>query len=75
MGQLIELHSKAGDVKTIWDATRPEEVAQARKVFNDLKAKRYLAYKVKANGEKGVVTETFDPDAEKIIMAPAMSGG
>lgn len=74
MGQLIEPNA-SGDTKIIWDPEKEEEVEVARNAFDKLKKKGYYAYKVKADGKKGVVTHTFDPKAEKIIMALPMRGG
>lgn len=64
-----------GDTKIIWDSDKPEEVAAARETFDKLKAKGYLAYSVDKKGEKGEVIRKFDPDAEKIILAPQTIGG
>ena len=52
-----------GDLKTMWDAD------------NALKKKGYLAFKVKKDGDKGEMTDTFDAQAEKLIMAPPVRGG
>lgn len=64
-----------GDTKLIWDSDNEAEVENARRSFNDLKKKKYNAYSVKKDGEKGSVITEFDPNAEKIIMAPQMAGG
>lgn len=65
----------SGDTKLIWDSTKTEEVEAARKMFNDLKGKRYQAFGVKKTGEKGEMITSFDPYLEKIIMAPPLQGG
>lgn len=65
----------SGDTKVIWDMSRKKEVKHAEDTFNKLKKKGYLAYTVKGNGDKGEVMHTFDPKAEKIIMAPRVVGG
>jgi hypothetical protein len=64
-----------GDTKLIWESDNEAEVENARRTFNDLKKKKYNAYSVKKDGEKGSVITEFDPNAEKIIMAPPMAGG
>ena len=64
-----------GDSKTIWDPNNADEVAQARKTFNDLKAKGYSAYKVRDDGKKAEIMVSFDPQAGKLILSPAMAGG
>jgi hypothetical protein len=64
-----------GDTKIIWDSDKPAEVDHARDTFDRFKAKGYMAYKVDRKGEKGEVMRNFDPDAEKLILAPATVGG
>jgi len=73
---IMHVLDRAGDTQITWDHTRPEEVGAARATFNRLKQdNRYLAYKVNPGGNKGEVITEFDPDAEKIILAPPMVGG
>ncbi len=64
-----------GDVKQMWDSENPEEVAVAKAAFDKLTKKGYKAFSVKKDGEKGKQIDEFDPDAEKIVMTPAMKGG
>jgi hypothetical protein len=66
---------KPGDTKLIWDPDNEHEVAAARKMFNSLRDKRFLAFKVGEKGRKGEQITTFDPSLEKIIMSPAIAGG
>ena len=67
---------RTGDLKVIWDPDKEDEVEAARKQFNDLRKKGYAAYKVEGKkGDKGEVIREFDPDAGRIILAPAMQGG
>lgn len=71
----LSVMDRSGDTKVIWDHNNPDEVAAARKTFDDLKKKRFTAYAVKGSGEKGTVLDQFDPAEERIIMSPAMAGG
>jgi hypothetical protein len=64
-----------GDTKLIWDSDNEDEVANARRTFDDLRCKNYTAYSVKKSGKKGKVITEFDPDAEKIILVPHVIGG
>ena len=73
-GTLAVLNHK-GDVKTIWDSENEDEVNAARKQFDELREKGFLAYKVDKSGDKGSVIRKFDPNAEAIILAPPMVGG
>lgn len=75
MGELATLDS-SGDTKVIWSPDRPAEVEEARRTFDNLRAKGYSAFKVTAaDGSKGEEIRAFDPALEKIIMAPRMQGG
>lgn len=74
MGELATM-GRAGDTKLIWDAGNEPEVENARRTFDDLRGKGFLAFAVKAKGEKGAQIREFDADAEKIIMVPPMRGG
>jgi len=74
MGELSVL-DRTGDTKIMWDSAQDAEVDAARATFDDLKKKGYLAYSVNKKGDKGEVMKKFDPDAERIIMAPPLVGG
>ena len=65
-----------GDTKLTWDPTRDDEVMAARLQFDYLvKEKRYAAFKMHPNGDRGDMIKEFDPAAERIIMSPQMQGG
>lgn len=71
------MNRDAGDLRALWDKNNPDEVAAARRMFEDLVGqKKYLAYK--AEGEKGDQAEQlrkFDPDVERIIFRKQNRGG
>lgn len=64
-----------GDTKVIWSSENADEVANARKTFDELRAKRFVAFRVNKLGNKGEQISTFDPDAEKMILVPPLVGG
>lgn len=64
-----------GDTKLIWASDVDDEVEHARKTFNEMRKKGYAAYSVNKKGDKGEVLKEFDPDVEKMILAPPMKGG
>lgn len=75
MGEIAKMDD-TGDTKIIWSKDNADEIAAARKLFDDLKAKKFIAYSVKGkDGAKNEIIKEFDPDSEKIIMAPPMVGG
>jgi hypothetical protein len=71
----MRLMGTSGDTKIVWDSEQDDEVENARRTFNDLKRKGYAAFDVGAKGQKGERIQEFDPDAEKLIMVPAIAGG
>jgi hypothetical protein len=75
MGE-IRLMGQRGDTRIIWNPRDPDEVAAAKRQFDDLVGeKRFLAFNVTAGGGKGTQITEFDPNAEKLIIAPPMGGG
>ncbi len=66
---------ETGDQKVTWNRDNDEEVDRTRKLFDEWKKKRYMAYKVKRDGTKGEVITAFDSEAEAIIFAPPLQGG
>ncbi len=65
----------AGDTKLVWDSENEDEVANARRTFDDLKKKSYAAFAVGAKGKQGERIQAFDPTAESLIMVPPIAGG
>lgn len=72
---VLHVMDRTGDTKVMWSPDNPDEVQAARDTFDSLKAKGYLAYTVKKDGEKGEVIRKFDKTAGRIIMAPQLVGG
>lgn len=66
-----------GDTKHIWDRNNEAEIAAARALFETLvNEKKYLAFKVTADGEKGEgPIREFDPNEERYIFSPPIAGG
>lgn len=72
----IAVMGKEGDIKTIWDRSKPAEVEHARATFNEMRKKGYLAFRcANKEGDKGEQMKEFDPDAQMMIMVPPMQGG
>lgn len=64
-----------GDVKRIWDRTNPDEVEDARASFDRLRERGHLAFRVNKDGTEGEQMDTFEPNAERMILVPALQGG
>ncbi len=75
MGEIRKLDNK-GDSKFTWDKDNEEETEAAEEYFNDLTARKFVAYFVKKNGDRSEdVMKKFDPEAGMIIMVPNIGGG
>lgn len=65
----------SGDTRLIWNTRDSDECRAAQRTFEDLTGKGFRAYTVGTRGETDRPITTFDPEAEKIILTPPMSGG
>lgn len=72
---VMHIMDSTGDTKVLWSVDSPEEVKAAKKTFDSLKKKGYLAYTVDGDGGKGEVIREFDKTAGRIILAPQLVGG
>lgn len=75
MTSTLYVLDRTGDTRVEWDPDNPEEVTWARQTFDAAKRKRYLAYRLDANGRQGELLREFDPSAERIVMSPQTTGG
>jgi hypothetical protein len=74
MSELMVL-DRTGDTRLQWDQESQDQVAAARKRFDELKAKGYASFKVNKNGNQGEQIDKFDPTEERIVLLPQMVGG
>jgi len=72
---VMEIMDPSGHSKHIWDSESKDETKAARKLYDELTGKGYRAFHVKKGGEEGKRMDSFDPDAEKMIMVPPLRGG
>lgn len=67
---------RSGDTKHIWDRRNPDEVQVMRDLFNTMTQEKGMqAWSVSRKGDKDRRITEFDPQAEKVIFAPALVGG
>jgi len=71
----LSVMNHTGDSKFMWDSKSEVEVEAAKKQFDDLKKKGYIAFTVDKKGNQGEIVHKFDPSLEKIIMTPPIVGG
>ena len=74
-GAMDIMDAGAGHLKVTWDADNEQEVAAARKQFDDCVAKGFAALEVRKFGKPGERIHTFDPHAEAVILSAPIAGG
>ena len=73
---LMEVIGPQGDVKKLWDKTKPDEVEDAKRSFEALTKKGYSAFLVKdEEGNKGERMKEFDGQSGRMILVPPVIGG
>lgn len=72
----ISLLDHTGDTRLMWDSRNPDEVAEARAMFERLSSRGHLIYKAEGkDGRRGEQIREFDPTVERIIAMKAPVGG
>lgn len=72
MGELITL--RRGDIRMSWNPRNDEEVTTAMEIFSKKIKDGWSAFREKL-GAKGDRIKIFDPDAERIVLVPPITGG
>lgn len=68
--------ARSGDVPLMWNAQDRDDVAIARKAFDDALKSGYIAYTAEGKeGKRGEVIRRFRPEAERIILVKQHQGG
>ena len=75
IGELRIMDKEFGDMPISWDSDNQDQVDIARAAFKKAKDKGMLLFRTKKDGSKGEQIREFDPNAERIIAAPAVVGG
>lgn len=71
----LRIMDRTGDLKIVWDSSKPEEVDAARASFDRMISKGYSAFSAKESGDPGKRVTEFNPNAQAIIMIPRIVGG
>jgi hypothetical protein len=78
----LRVMSRRGDDRVQWDTKLLEDgemeavaaVREAERIFKEQRARGATAFKV-SKGEAAVRIDTFDPEAEQIMIVPRVVGG
>lgn len=73
MGEIRQL-ARIGDMKISWNSESDKEIAVAREIFDKMIKEGWTAFREKMR-IKGDKIRIFDPDAERIILVPPITGG
>lgn len=72
---MMRLLGRMGDSVTTWRTEEREAVEEAERIFNEARAKGYVAFETKAGTTAGVKVDRFNPEAEEIRLIPRIAGG
>jgi hypothetical protein len=70
----LRILGKGGDTRISWNSESDIEVAAAKETFEKRINENWSAFREKT-GIKGDKIKIFDPEAERIILVPPISGG
>ncbi len=71
----MQIMDPTGHTTIGWNRGNNDEIALARAAFTEAIDRGYRAFRVKGDGVQGERITRFDPDAEKMILAPHLVGG
>ena len=72
---VMDVMDHTGHATTTWRKDNADEVAAAKLVFETATAKGYSAFRFRGNGLQGTRMDSFDPEAESMMMVPQLKGG
>lgn len=70
----LRILGRGGDMKISWNSGNETEIAAAKETFEKRIKEGWSAFREKS-GMKGDKIKIFDPDAERIVLVPPISGG
>ncbi|MGH2620332.1 MAG: hypothetical protein ACRDHG_07150 [Anaerolineales bacterium] len=67
---------REGDWKLEWDPKNKLEVEQVRKTFeHNVRDKGFAAFRIDEKGKRREQIHSFEPEAERIVLVPPITGG
>jgi hypothetical protein len=77
MGAMNELKvlDPNGHTRTTWDTASPEEIENARRIYEDLMRRGYRAFRMQEGGRDGVPASGFDPRERETLLVPPIRAG
>lgn len=70
----LRILGRGGDTKISWDSRNEIEVSAARETFQKRIKEGWSAFR-EAKGIQGEKIKFFDPNSDRIILVPPISGG
>jgi hypothetical protein len=71
----MNVMDSSGHKQLKWNTHRLDEVAAARKTFDNLVTKGYSAFGSEKKQEPKHLIKNFDPEMEEVVMVPRTVGG
>lgn len=71
----IGVMGEHGDTKHLWNPKKPEEVREAKLLFETLTKAGYRAFRLKKQSVKGDQITEFDEKAKRLLFVPPFAGG
>jgi hypothetical protein len=71
----MNVMDSSGHKQLKWSTDRLDEVAVARKTFDNLVSKGYSAFGSEKRAEPKHLVKSFDPELEELVMVPRTVGG
>ena len=64
-----------GDIRVTWNTHSDDEIATAKRTFDEKRKEGFLATRTTRRGIEGDRIYAFDPEAEVILLTPPLEGG
>lgn len=75
MAKKFSIMNRTGHTSIAYDVTTDEALAEAERIFDEHKKKGFAPFKVEEDGTTSGPLQTFDKEADEILMVPNIVGG